>query len=146
MFDTGLVSPNLDMLFAIEASNNVLRKLAAILDVLLFVAEDNPIYLLVQHFFAQQYILFDVYQMIGFTMMLPFSFCKHFQIYTPPYWHSDPTNFTCQLLFNHKQHQKSTEYLDYSLYNIDCLVYSKILLAICFTYQFKVNILVRPSD
>ncbi|KQB93186.1 transposase [Geobacillus sp. PA-3] len=54
------ISPNRNTLSAIKAIDDVLRKLPFIPEDLSFVVNSNPIYLLVQHFFAQQSISFDV--------------------------------------------------------------------------------------
>lgn len=67
------VSPKRDTLSAIQAIDDVLRKLASLPDDLSFVVDGNPIYLLAQHFFAQHGISFDVRQVIGLTNEDPVS-------------------------------------------------------------------------
>ncbi|MED3697650.1 DDE-type integrase/transposase/recombinase, partial [Heyndrickxia sporothermodurans] len=47
------VSPNRDTASAIQAINDVLLKMEEIPENLTFVVDGNPIYLLAQHFFAQ---------------------------------------------------------------------------------------------
>ncbi|QZT32668.1 DDE-type integrase/transposase/recombinase [Caldalkalibacillus thermarum TA2.A1] len=67
------VSPNRDTLSAIKAIDEVLHKLRETPQDLTFVVDGNPIYLLAQHFFAQQDISFDVKQVIGLTNEDPVS-------------------------------------------------------------------------
>ncbi|MED3816076.1 DDE-type integrase/transposase/recombinase, partial [Priestia megaterium] len=61
------VSPNRDTATAIRAIDEVLVKLKEIPENLQFVVDGNPIYLLAQHFFAENHISFDVKQVIGLT-------------------------------------------------------------------------------
>ncbi|TES51659.1 DDE domain-containing protein, partial [Halalkalibacterium halodurans] len=61
------VSPNRDTATAIRAIDEVLVKLKEIPENLQFVVDGNPIYLLAQHFFAENQISFDVKQVIGLT-------------------------------------------------------------------------------
>ncbi|MEB6551540.1 transposase, partial [Heyndrickxia sporothermodurans] len=58
---------------AIQAINDVLLKMEEIPENLTFVVDGNPIYLLAQHFFAQNDISFDVKQVIGLTNEDPIS-------------------------------------------------------------------------
>lgn len=67
------VSPNRDTASAIQAINDVLLKMEEIPENLTFVVDGNPIYLLAQHFFAQNDISFDVKQVIGLTNEDPIS-------------------------------------------------------------------------
>lgn len=67
------VSPNRDTATAIRAIDEVLVKMKEITENLTFVVDGNPIYLLAQHFFAQQGISFDVKQVIGLTNEDPVS-------------------------------------------------------------------------
>lgn len=61
------VSPNRDTPSAIKAIGDVLMKLKKIPKDLMFVVDGNPIYILAQHYFAQQDIHFDVHKVIGLT-------------------------------------------------------------------------------
>lgn len=61
------LSPKRDVLGAIQALDDVLKKLRTIPDELNFVVDGNPIYILAQHFFAQRGINFDITQVIGLT-------------------------------------------------------------------------------
>jgi len=61
------ISPNRDTLSAIKALDDVLKKMDSIPDDLSFVVDGNPIYVLAQHFFAQNGIYFDINQVIGLT-------------------------------------------------------------------------------
>ena len=61
------VSPNRDTPSAIKAVGDVLTKLKEIPKDLTFVVDGNPIYILAQHYFAQQDIHFDVHKVIGLT-------------------------------------------------------------------------------
>lgn len=61
------VSQNRDTLSAIKAIDDVITKLKTIPDNLNLVTDGNPIYLLAQHFFAENGINFDVTQVIGLT-------------------------------------------------------------------------------
>jgi transposase-like protein len=61
------VSANRDTVSAIRAIDDVLMKLKEIPKDLTFVVDGNPIYLLAQHFFAQNDIHFDIKQVIGLT-------------------------------------------------------------------------------
>lgn len=67
------VSPNRGTLSAVQAIDDVLVKMKEVPEDLTFVVEGNPIYLLAQHFFAQQGIRFDVTQVIGLTNEDPVS-------------------------------------------------------------------------
>ncbi len=67
------VSPNRDTLSAVKAIDDVLSKFKKIPDDLSFVVDGNPIYILAQHFFAQNHIHFDVTQVIGLTNEDPVS-------------------------------------------------------------------------
>ncbi|WP_153124095.1 DDE-type integrase/transposase/recombinase [Peribacillus tepidiphilus] len=67
------VSANRDTVTAIRAIDEVLVKLKEIPDNLSFVVDGNPIYLLAQHFFAQNDIHFDIKQVIGLTNEDPVS-------------------------------------------------------------------------
>jgi putative transposase len=67
------VSPNRDTASAVQAIDEVLIKMKEIPEDLTFVVDGNPIYLLAQHFFAEQGISFDVQQVIGLTNEDPVS-------------------------------------------------------------------------
>jgi transposase-like protein len=67
------VSPNRDTFSAVKAIDQVLQKLKAIPEDLMFVVDGNPIYILAQHFFAQHGIHFDVHKVIGLTNEDPVS-------------------------------------------------------------------------
>lgn len=67
------VSPNRDTISAIRAIDEVLLKMEDIPENLTFVVDGNPIYLLAQHFFAQNGISFDIKQVIGLTNEDPVS-------------------------------------------------------------------------
>ena len=67
------VSPNRDTPSAIIALDDVLSKFKDIPKNLNIIVDGNPIYLLAQHFFAQNDIFFDVSQVIGLTNEDPVS-------------------------------------------------------------------------
>lgn len=67
------ISPNRDTLSAIKALDDTLKKIKNIEQGLTFVVDGNPIYLLAQHFFAQNGIHFDIKQVIGLTNLDPIS-------------------------------------------------------------------------
>ena len=67
------VSPNRDTPSAIIALDDVFSKFKAIPKKLNIIVDGNPIYLLAQHFFAQNDIFFDVSQVIGLTNEDPVS-------------------------------------------------------------------------
>lgn len=67
------VSPNRDTPSAIVALDDVLSKFKTIPTNLKIIVDGNPIYLLAQHFFAQNDIFFDVSQVIGLTNEDPVS-------------------------------------------------------------------------
>ena len=67
------VSPNRDTPSAIIALDDVLSKFKEIPKKLNIIVDGNPIYLLAQHFFAQNDIFFDVSQVIGLTNEDPVS-------------------------------------------------------------------------
>lgn len=67
------VSPYRDTVSAIRVIDEVLVKMKEIPEDLTFVVDGNPIYLLAQHFFAQNDISFDVKQVIGLTNEDPVS-------------------------------------------------------------------------
>src|SRR5690625_3787137 len=60
-------SPKRDTPAAIKAMGDVITKLKEIPKDLTFVVDGNPIYILAQHYFAQQGIDFDVHRVIGLT-------------------------------------------------------------------------------
>lgn len=61
------VSPQRDAPSAIKAVGDVLMKFKEIPKDLMFVVDGNPIYILAQHYFAQQDIHFDIHKVIGLT-------------------------------------------------------------------------------
>lgn len=66
-------SPNRDTFTAIKALNDMFSKMKEIPEKLNIIVDGNPIYLLAQHFFAQNDIHFDVTRVIGLTNEDPVS-------------------------------------------------------------------------